>query len=375
MESNMNLGMEIGQHEMFPYNDLTERQKDNSLLNQKEWQERREVLSSYPRRIVLELTNDCNLRCKMCGRCYDTFKVRILNMDIVKWLEPILQMTEEITLMGWGEPTLYPHFSELIKLLDRYPVKKYICTNGTRLMDIKDILFYHKIDLCAISVNGIVPETNDKIRLGSKIEDIFNNIKIITDEKKQRGLKWPFLSVVFCLSSSNRKDLYDLADKAVDLGIDRIKIVYLTAFGREMENEVIMGCVPEIKKIFQFLKKQCNQRKIELELPFLPGEDPSGKKTHGDCVFPWRDLFIGSDGWVRPCMSTSDRLFPLDIHQDFIKQWNHEQLCSYRKNVNNEISMPKSCRRCYHSSTCNWNMIHSFLQCDEQFSPKWGDRV
>lgn len=371
----MNLKIKTGEHGLFPYKDLTECQMDNSLLNQKECEEQKEVLFSYPRRIVIELTNDCNLHCKMCGRCYNKFNIKILNMEMIKWLAPILKISEEITLMGWGEPTLYPHFSELIKFLDKYPVKKYICTNGTRLLDIKDILFDYQIDLCAISINGTTPETNDKIRAGSKIEQVFNSIKIIVDEKRKRGIKWPFLSVVFCLSNSNRKDLYDLANKVAELGVDRIKIVYLTAFGSEMEKEVILSCVPEIKKLFQFLKLQCNQKNIELELPFLPGEDPTGEKKHRDCVFPWRDLFIGSDGWVRPCMSTSERLFALDIQQSFIKQWNHEKLCSYRKNVNNEAFMSESCKSCYHSSTCNWNMIHSFLQYDEQFSPNWGNIV
>lgn len=375
MKKNMNSLIGTKSHDLFPYNDLTKQQSDNSLLNQTEWKRREEILTSYPRRIVLELTNDCNMHCKMCGRCHDTFQVNTLNIEVIKWLETIFNKVEEVTLMGWGEPTLYPHFLDLICLLDKHPVKKYICTNGTRLRFLQKIMFKYKIDLCAVSINGIKPETNDKIRIGSQINNIFNDIKMIATEKEQRGLKKPFLSFVFCLSKSNRKDLYNLADKAKEIGINRIKIVYLTAFGTEMEKEIVLNYMPEIKEIFQFLIKQCLQYGIELELPYLPGEDPAGGKKHHDCVFPWRDLFIGSDGWVRPCMSTSDRLFPLDIRLPFIKQWNHEQLQNYRKYVNDEIFMQESCKRCYHSSCCNWNMPHAFIQYDQRFSPDWGGSV
>lgn len=375
MKKKMDSLKETKLHNLFPYNDLTKQQSDNSVLNQTEWTKRKEILTSYPRRIVLELTNNCNLHCEMCGRCYDTFQIKTLNIKVIKWLEPILNKVEEVTMMGWGEPTLYPHFLDLVCLLDRHPVKKYICTNGTRLRVIHNIIFDHKIDLCAISINGIKPETNDKIRTGSRINNIFNDIKMIAIEKKQRGSKNPFLSFVFCLSKSNRKDLYDLADKAAEIGINRIKVVYLTAFGTEMEKEIVLNYMSEIKEMFQFLMARCMQYGIELELPYLPGEDPAGRKKHHDCVFPWRDLFVGSDGWVRPCMSTADRLFPLDIHLPFIQQWNHKQLQNYRKNVNNEIFMRESCKRCYHSSSCNWNMIHAFLQYDQRFSPDWGGKI
>ena len=46
---------------LFSGKELTEKQRNNSKLNIKEMEEGKIVLNSYPRRLVLELTNACNL--------------------------------------------------------------------------------------------------------------------------------------------------------------------------------------------------------------------------------------------------------------------------------------------------------------------------
>ena len=53
---------------LFSGKELTQRQKENTELNIKEMEAGKTILESYPRRLVLELTNACNLNCIMCGR-------------------------------------------------------------------------------------------------------------------------------------------------------------------------------------------------------------------------------------------------------------------------------------------------------------------
>ena len=47
---------------------LTKERKENSIQNEKEALENKVFLHSYPRRLVLEMTNACNIHCVMCGR-------------------------------------------------------------------------------------------------------------------------------------------------------------------------------------------------------------------------------------------------------------------------------------------------------------------
>lgn len=80
---------------------------------------------------------------------------------------------------------------------------------------------------------------------------------------------------------------------------------------------------------------------------------------------------MGSDGYVRPCMSTPIKFFKYDSNKDFMEMWNAPEYQSYRKVVNDQVNMDAPCRRCYQSSHCNWNLKRSFIQVGETFSPEW----
>ena len=126
---------------LFEGKPLTEKQKENTDLNLKEIDENKVVLDSYPRRLVLELTNACNLNCVMCGRNAADFKFTSFNMDIFRSLEPLFDTIEEVTLMGWGEPTIHPNFLEMLETINKHSARKYFCTNGMTLDKIKNAIF------------------------------------------------------------------------------------------------------------------------------------------------------------------------------------------------------------------------------------------
>ena len=103
----------------------------------------------------------------------------------------------------------------------------------------------------------------------------------------------------------------------------------------------------------------------------MSGEDPAGNKSHKDCYVGWRDMFVGSDGYVRPCMSTPDKFFRFEDYKTFADMWNDEKYRIFRQTVNDEKNMPEHCRNCYQSSHCNWNKRDSFIQVGKNFAPDW----
>ena len=137
---------------LFQGKPLTEQQRTNSERNLSEIDAHQTILQSLPRRLVFELTNACNLNCKMCGRNATDFKLTMFDMHWFCWFEPLLDTVEEVTLMGWGEPTLHPHFLEMLQIIDRHAARKYFCTNGMRLDKIRDAIFDTHVDVFAVSV-------------------------------------------------------------------------------------------------------------------------------------------------------------------------------------------------------------------------------
>lgn len=356
---------------LFSGKELTEKQKANSERNIMESEQGKTILDSYPRRLVLELTNACNLNCVMCGRNAADFKPVSFSMDMFYSLEPLLDTVEEVTLMGWGEPTIHPHFKEMLEVINRHSARKYFCSNGMNLKNIKEAIFDYNVDVFAVSLDGATDETNSRIRRGSDITYITEQLKDIVRIKKERGLKYPWINFVFCAMKSNLHELLGLVKLAADIGIEEVKVVYLTVFDNQMLQETLWDCQDEVRQVFDEAVKLADQYGIVMKLPHIQGEDEAGDLSHKKCFDAWRDFFLGSDGYVRPCMSTPVKLFQYDRNKSFMEMWNDEAYQRYRAIVNDEDRMDLPCKECYQSSFCNWNKRTSFIRTDNAFSPDW----
>ncbi len=356
--------------ELLQTRELNPFQSDNSSLNISEMEEGKTVLKSYPRRILLELTSACNLKCIMCGRDEVEFKKSYLDVNILSYIKNVLESAEEVALFGWGEPTVHPDFSEFLKRLSNYNVRKYFVTNGM-LLDkfINDVINY-KTDIIAISLDGATPDTNNSIRKHSDFNKIISNIKLLQGEKKELKLSYPYMNFVFTAMKSNIQELPDLVNLAYDLGLEEVKVVYLTIFSNNLINESLYDNKELVEKYFKKAEEIAEKLDVKLKLPYLQGEDVAGDKYHKDCFNAWRDIFISSDLTVRPCQSTSLKFFDLDKNKPFMEIWNSEIFQNFRRTVNSS-DMPLHCKNCYQSSFANWNKKTSFIQVGNQFAPEW----
>ena len=355
---------------LFNYSNLSMLQKSNGELNDLEMSRNLNKLSSYPQRVILELTNACNLNCVMCGRTAKTFYPTYLDYEIVQWLAKfdVLNYIDEVTLMGWGEPTLYPRFEELLKFLSIFQCRKYLCTNGMLLQKYGEAIVKNGVELLAVSVNGADETTNDMLRRGSKLSSILRGIQEVHSYSQSSEM---IISFVFCVMKSNYKQLPSLVELAHNYGIKRVKAVHLTAFSFEMVSELMWNCTDELSSVFEEAAQLAMKYDIELELPYLQGTDPAGSDLHAYCSMPWRDMFIGSDSKIRPCMSSSQVLLKIDVEKmSFFDVWNSSEYIALRQTVNSE-NMPKPCSKCYQSSFCNRNLRNAYYQISEDFAHEW----
>ena len=110
---------------------------------------------------------------------------------------------------------------------------------------------------------------------------------------------------------------------------------------------------------------------IKLKLPYIQDEDIAGTKYHKDCFVAYRDFFLASDGYVRPCQSTYLKFFKFDDYNNFEDMWNSKPFQDFRATVNDQLNMCEECKRCFQSSHANWNNKKSFIQINEKFAPEW----
>jgi MoaA/NifB/PqqE/SkfB family radical SAM enzyme len=351
--------------------ELTHERRDNSLLNGKEAESQTPIPRSFPRRLVFELTNACNLRCRTCARNVVDFKATVFDPGWKKFFDPALPYVEEVTLMGWGEPTIHPDFPGFLKWAHDKGLRKYFCTNGLKLDELFGPIFDYKCDIIGVSLDGAVPETNDSLRLGSDLKRVAKALRRLTQEKKRRGVPWPWINLVFTAMSSNLREFPRLVELAADLGLEEVKLVFFTAFDEKMAGETLIDHVPLVSEVFDEALRAARETGVLLKLPHLPGEDPAGAKPHKDCYTAWRDFFLGSDGYVRPCMSTSRKFFHISEAADFSQAWADPKMVEHRRAVNSPLTA-EGCGNCYQSSFANWNLRQSFEQFAPGFAPTWG---
>jgi radical SAM protein with 4Fe4S-binding SPASM domain len=137
-----------------------------------------------------------------------------------------------------------------------------------------------------------------------------------------------------------------------------------------MREESICDKAEEMRKIFDEAVAVGDTYGVNVKIPYIQGEDIAGEKEHKDCYVGWRDFFLGSDGYVRSCMSTCKKLFHISKYDSFDKMWNSKEYQEFRAKVNSgDMDVP--CRNCYQASFANWNKKSSFIQIGNEFAPTW----
>lgn len=344
----------------------------NSRLNQEEALAGAERLASRPRRLVLELTSACNLRCLMCGRSAQDFKPTTFQPEWLKIFEAAAPEIEEVTLMGWGEPTIHPRFAWFLRWARERGLRKYFCTNGLRLQDLEDEIFATETEIIAVSLDGASRESNEAIRRGSDFKQLIKSLEKITNRRAREKRGGPWLNLVFTAMARNFRELPALVRLAAEIGLDEVKAVYFTAFEEALAPETLFGRRQEVAEVFALAELMAAETGPALKLPHLEGEDPAGLAAHKPCYTAWRDIFLGSDGRFRPCMSTARQFPALSPESDLEAVWNSAEYRRQRRTVNGE-GMDEYCRRCYQSSCANWNQRHAFIQTGGDFAPNWGE--
>ncbi len=250
-------------------------------------------------KLDLNVTNRCNFRCTHCA-----FDSGILNLPelTLSELEKILRETKEIggqrfDITG-GEPLVREDVEEIIAVGKRLGYKIELVTNGSLLTEEKLRKFKQLgLDGIAISLDGSTSEVYNKIR--GKDEKTFYKVVENIRASKKTGFYTKINTAVF---SCNLKDIPNITELALSLGVDELGLYYFTPIGRgNRSKELSVEPVQWLEFIRANLSKYQDQRmKISLEFPLIEREHwnfnlgcmANKEKSH---------LQVLPDGNVYPC--------------------------------------------------------------------------
>ena len=126
------------------------------------------------KKIYIEITNICNLKCKFC---IETNRAKEI-MSVEKFEEIVRKIhkhTQLVCLHIKGEPFLYNHLKEILNILEKYKLKANITTNGTLIKQKLETLKNSKaVRQINFSIHSIMQNENINKQY---LQDIFESVE------------------------------------------------------------------------------------------------------------------------------------------------------------------------------------------------------
>lgn len=348
----------------------TQISKTNKQLNDKELENQEIILKSKPQRIVFEVTNRCNLRCKMCGQSYRKFSNLDMTMEIFKKTEAFWPTAHDVSLFGWGEPLLNPYLGDFFDIISAYKPRIFILTNGMLLTDeLIDKFVRGGLAFLNFSFDGATAGTYNKIRRGSDFDAVYSNIKKVVTLKNKIKSDTPYLRMVFVAMRENIEEFPAFVELAAKIGMNEAKMVHMIAYGKQMKDEILWHHKELTNRVLDAAEKKVKDLKIKLTIPerFILDNAAEAKVTnikHKPCPRPWEEIFVQSDGKIRLCMLCKEIMG--DLNKESVADiWNNEKFQFFRKEVNAQ-NPPAMCSHCPQYKEMNVNDPEAFIQIEAE---------
>jgi len=126
------------------------------------------------KKIYIEITNICNLKCKFCPKT--NRKKEFMNLEnFEKIINKVHKHTNLVCLHVKGEPLLHPNLKEILRILEKYKLQANITTNGTLIKENLEILKNSKaVRQINFSIHSIIQ--NDRLDK-QYLQDIFKSVE------------------------------------------------------------------------------------------------------------------------------------------------------------------------------------------------------
>lgn len=183
-----------------------------------------------PYRLVVEISNACNLRCIMCPRNNMTRKITFMDPSFFRTLMmKNRDILEFVTLNGYGEPLLHPELWGMLDCCRELGIGSGISTNCT-LLDEKRarMLLDHPPDQLTLAIDGVNAVHYEQVRVGASFDIVMENTRRFL---KLKGNKLPYTILQCIYMPETSEAVRWFKDSFKGLPFDAIRIRQLTYSG------------------------------------------------------------------------------------------------------------------------------------------------
>ena len=283
-------------------------------------------MSTLSKSLLWDVTDQCNLRCTHCYNADKYFHRKdrpggIKRLDTTEALYVVEKIAQagfqHIHLLG-GEPLCREDLFEIIEHARNHELRVTINTNGTGLTREKNTrLVDLGVSQVTISLDGVDPETNDKIRGKGVFELVTSNIRTLANQVSA-SYSDLMVSIAFVMIRSNIASIVELPALAHRLGAGLVDLMWLYECGNAQTN--VLKLQPGFDLPQQMLEKAIQDEwqrypQIKLQLDTRPRLAAYLSRKFGvriivnpfihRCVAGDHTWLLEADGHIHPCGSLS----------------------------------------------------------------------
>ncbi len=306
------------------------------------------------RLLQVESAIACNLRCVMCPWPEYAKKSEnrgLMTQEIWNAIRPHLSQVQSIDFSGGGEALLQPNLIKWVGEAHGAGCETGILTNGLLLNESKaKKLIDAGIDWICVSMDGATPELYEEIRIGSKFDQVAQNLSALSQLRIEKS---PKLMINFVLMSINAHHVEEIIHLAHRLGVDQVNYKQCDVIRGERGKGFGLFADKKTKEIHRLQKALSKARRLAKKLgihttafAFTPSEQPVCDQD------PRNSMFIRYDGTVAPCINLAlggpttflgrEVIMP-SVHygrlpdNDLLDLWESEKCGYYRQQFANRV--------------------------------------
>jgi MoaA/NifB/PqqE/SkfB family radical SAM enzyme len=290
-----------------------------------------------PRRVILELTLRCNLKCAYCESTLPEYRTERIDRDhkvLDALIDHLIQYKPGgICVSGYGETTIYKNWHLYCNRLLDAGIPLSMITNLAKNYSDDELDTLSRFSGFQVSCDTADPELFKELRLGNTLERFCGNMEKIRETARKAGRSLPSIAWSCVVCDKTVFGLLEYIQFGLKCGIKNFYMCNYATFldvNHRLKPKRITEMAPDkflqAAKIINVLKEQLPRLGIEftlvqgltdvinekleslaISMEGLSAESsdknmPAGKpaQTRG-CLEPWYNCFLRADGTVQPC--------------------------------------------------------------------------
>ncbi len=278
------------------------------------------IVPRMPKFAQIEITNSCNLNCKMCPRAFLKVPYKHMDMKVYKKVVDKLEGINTLTLTGWGEPFYYEKIFDCIRYAKKKGIKVKLTTNGVLLNDEKiKKIFSSGLDEITFSLDNVKGDPD----FGHPNKAALRNIQKIIEIRDGQDLERPKVVLQCTMHARKAKNVFDVIKWGADVGADRVNIARLDL---RFDPNLKRASEKEEQKIYKKADRLSKEKGIRVDMVQYAVFDGFARSMYKllrkvlhrfdkKCSKGYNYVYVNVDGFVTPCC-----FYPLMKMGDLKKQ-------------------------------------------------------